>query len=108
MKLMYAIVNKLDEDSVVRELNKNGFGVTRLASTGGFMRSGNTTLIIGLDEEKVEQAIKIIHDECGPRRRVTVNMPPMFSSAGYGVGSAAVDVGGATVFVMDVERFEKI
>ena len=96
MKLIYAIVRDEDGSRVMEQLNKNGFSVTKLASTGGFLRSGNTTLIIGTEEQ------------CGPRKQIVVNPVPIAGVGNYTSYPVSVDVGGATIFVMDVERFEKI
>lgn len=108
MKLIYAIINRNDENSVVGKLNQGGFSVTKLATTGGFLRSGNTTLLIGTDEDKVDTVIETVKQECGPRKRITVNSEPMIGMTGYNPGAVCVDVGGVTIFVVDVERFEKI
>jgi len=89
----------------MESLNKQGFYVTKLASTGGFLREGNTTLMIGTDEVKVDEVIRIVKKECGPRQRIISNPvgPADFSSM-----QAIVSVGGATIFVTDVDRFEQI
>lgn len=108
MKLIYAIVRDEDGNRVMEELNKNGFSVTKLATTGGFLRSGNTTLIIGVEEEQVEDVIKVIRTECGSRKQVIVTSAPMVGMGSFTAVPITVDVGGATIFVMDVERFEKI
>lgn len=111
MKLIYAIVHSDDSASVTEELNKAGFSVTKLASTGGFLKRGNTTLLIGTEEEKVEDAIHIIKEECGERKQMsfdTVCGAESLALASYLSVPVTVDVGGATIFVMDVERFEKI
>ena len=108
MKLIYAIVRDEDGSRVMEQLNKNGFSVTKLASTGGFLRSGNTTLIIGTEEEKVDQVIGIIKEQCGPRKQIVVNPVPIAGVGNYTSYPVSVDVGGATIFVMDVERSEKI
>lgn len=112
MKLIYAIVHSEDGDTVTEELNGNGFSVTKLATTGGFLRRGNTTLLIGTEEEKVGQVIDIVKRECGKREQVVYNMPYAHSGgasiAGYNAMPTNVDVGGATIFVVDVERFEKV
>ncbi|MBO5197490.1 MAG: cyclic-di-AMP receptor [Lachnospiraceae bacterium] len=109
MKLIYAIVRDEDGSRVMEKLNKNGYSVTKMASTGGFLRSGNTTLMIGTDEEKVDQVIQIIQDQCGPRKQIVVNpVPIMGAGNNYTSYPTSVDVGGATIFVIDVERFEKI
>lgn len=110
MKLIYAIVHAEDGNAVTEELTKHQFSVTKLATTGGFLRRGNTTLLIGTEDGLVNQAIDIIKQECGQRKQVTYNMPyagtmPMENCT---VIPLHVDVGGATIFVINVEQFEKI
>ena len=107
MKLIFAIVSNDDSSKVSKELTKSKFSVTKLATTGGFLMAGNTTFIIGTDDDKVEDVIEII----GKYSKKRTQMVP--SSASYGVGMytsfpVEVQVGGATVFVMNVERFEKL
>ncbi len=108
MKLIYAIVRNEDGSRVIEELNNNKFSVTKLATTGGFLRSGNTTLLIGTEEEKVDEAIHIIEEQCGERKRIVYTPSPMVGMSGYAHFPVTVEVGGATIFVVDVERFEKI
>ena len=105
MKLILAIVSNDDSSSVSSALTK--FQVTRLATTGGFLRAGNTTMIVGTDDDKVDQAIEIIGNES---KRRTEIVP---STASYDIGRYAsfpveVQVGGATIFVLDVEKFLKL
>lgn len=107
MKLIFAIVSNDDSSKVSSALTKARFSVTKLATTGGFLLSGNTTFIIGTDDDKVDTVIGIIADHSKKRKQ----MVP--SSASYGVGMyttypVEVQVGGATIFVTDVERFEKV
>lgn len=107
MKLVIAIVNKDDSAQASAALNKAGFYVTKLASSGGFLRKGNVTLFIGTDEEKVPEVISIIKSEA--KQRVE-KMPTMNSLALPEVTmSTMIDVvvGGATIFVLDVDQFEK-
>lgn len=110
MKLIYIIVSSDDDDRVMEQLNKNGFSGTKMATTGGFLRSGNTTLLVGTEAEKVDKVIEIVKKECGPRQRITANTPPTVGgmNSGYVSYPVMVDVGGATIFVMDVEKFVKI
>ena len=109
MKLIYIIVNSNDDDRVVEQLNKNGFSCTKMATTGGFLRSGNTTMIVGTEEEKVDKVIDIVKKECGPRQHISTNTSSIgTTNGGYGNYSVMVDVGGATIFVLDVEKFVKI
>lgn len=110
MKLVYAIVRNDNEDDVISELTKNRFSITRLSTTGGFLKKGNTTLLIGTEDDQVDQVIDIIKKECGKRQKITVNVPYMSGTAmvNYGTMPMNVEIGGATIFVTDVDRFEKI
>lgn len=107
MKLIFAIVSNDDSSKVSSALTKARFSVTKLATTGGFLLSGNTTFIIGTEDEKVDEVIQIIGEHSKKRKQ----MVP--SSASYGVGMyttypVEVTIGGATIFVTDVYRFEKL
>jgi uncharacterized protein YaaQ len=105
MKLIYVIVRNVDSSYVTEALNKKGFYVTKLASTGGFLREGNTTLMIGTDEDKVDEVIDIVKKECGPRQQIISNPVGAIEYASMNV---VVNVGGATIFVTDVDRYIKI
>ena len=107
MKLILAIVSNDDSSMVSSALTKNGFYATKLATTGGFLMAGNMTLLIGTDDEKVDKCIELIAS-CSKQRKEVV---PSTASYGIGVTTAyplEVTVGGATVFVTNVERFEKL
>jgi uncharacterized protein YaaQ len=64
MKLIIAIIKDEDNDSVSRALTKENFRVTFIASTGGFLRSGRSTLLIGVDDDQVAQALELIRKSC--------------------------------------------
>ena len=107
MKLIFAIVNKEDSHAVSAKLTQAGFSVTKLATTGGFLMAGNMTLIIGTEDEKVDEVIHIISQYSKQRTEVVP------STATYGIGVTTaypleVMVGGAIIFVTNVERFEKL
>ena len=111
MKLIIAIVQDEDASRLVNQLMKNGFGVTKLASTGGFLRAGNTTLLIGVDEEKLHSVMDIIEHVCKSRKQMTSTPSVMGSMANMpGIASYPVEVtvGGATVFVLSVDQFVKL
>jgi len=109
MKLVIAIVQDEDAPRLVDRLMKKKFGVTKLATTGGFLKSGNTTLLIGAQKEKIEEVIKIIEDLCKSRKQVTTSpASASWSSGVYMPYPVEVQVGGATIFVVDIDRFEKI
>ena len=109
MKLIIAIVQDEDASRLIGQLMNDGFGVTKLATTGGFLRAGNTTLLIGVDDERLNDALHIIEKLCKSRRQVATS--PLTAGGAVGMYSQMpieVTVGGATVFVTPVERFEKM
>ncbi len=109
MKLIMAIVPDIDCSNVMSTLNREGYYVTKLASTGGFLKSGNTTLMIGVENEKVQTVVDLIRSKCEGRKKVLVNSSPNVMDAKGAVPfPVEVDVGGATLFVLNIDRFEKI
>ncbi|MBQ3866446.1 MAG: cyclic-di-AMP receptor [Clostridia bacterium] len=107
MKMIFAIVNNDDSQDVMLALNKARISVTKLASTGGFLLKGNTTFISGVEDDQVENVIELIREHS---RRRTQMMPIDYSQFNPGMVSYPVEVtvGGATIFVVDVEKFEKV
>ncbi len=107
MKMITAIVNKKDANEVCDALTEGKISFTKMATTGGFLKTGNVTLLIGTKDEKVEEIIGLIRKHCAQR------MEPMASVVNAGVPAfgyykTEVLVGGAIVFVSPVERFEKM
>ena len=109
MKLMYIIVRQDNEADVVDALIKENFRITKLATSGGFLRRGNTTLFSCVENNDVEKAINIIKNECGERQKISVDMPVNLPSTAinYTTLPTTIEIGGATIIVTDVERFEK-
>ena len=107
MKLILAIMSNDDAPTASTALNKEGYSVTRLATTGGFLRAGNTTLLVGTDDDKVEQAVEII-GEYSRRRSEVVPSTASYDIGRYASFPVEVQVGGATIFVVDVEQFIKL
>jgi len=87
MKMIIAILRDVDSDTVTRALTASNFRVTRIASTGGLLRRGVTTLLVGVDDGKVETAIQVLKENCSP---------------------AIEGEKRATVFVVPVEKFEQV
>jgi len=86
-----------------------GFGVTKLATTGGFLRAGNTTLIVGVDVNKLPEAMAIIEKICKSRKQIATSPSSVSGDTGmYMPYPIEVVVGGATIFVLDVEQFKKL
>lgn len=111
MKLIIAIVQDEDASRLVSSLMKSGFGVTKLATTGGFLRAGNTTLLVGVDDDKLQSAMDIIEHVCKSRKQIAsapAAMPGMSSMHTAATYPVEVTVGGATVFVLSVDQFVKL
>lgn len=111
MKLIISIVQDRDVSDLVNELIKDGFSVTKLASTGGFLRSGNTTLLLGVKEDDVDKAIAKIKEICKKRNKRKNVRYPVVQSTDIDVPYSAginIQVGGAIIFVIDLEQFTKI
>jgi len=109
MKLIIAVVQGEDSGQTVQALSGAGISVTRLASSGGFLQQGNATLMIGVDDDRVDDAIALIHENCRERSQYLTPMPPMVEPGEFFMPyPVEVQVGGATVFVVAVERFEKL
>ena len=109
MKLIFAVISDEDSNKLLDSLNEGGFGATRLCSTGGFLKTGNTTVIIGTSSDKLEEALEIIKITCQSRTRIIspAKLPGSFASFNMPM-PVEIKVGGATVFVVDVEQFIKL
>ena len=111
MKLIIAIVQDEDASRLINNLMTDCFRVTKLATTGGFLRSGNTTLLVGVEDDKLQSAMSIIEKVCKSRKQIAPSPSPMAGSASTGAYvpyPIEVMVGGATVFVLNVEQFVKM
>ena len=109
MKLIIAIVQDEDASRLINSLMNDGFGVTKLATTGGFLRAGNTTLLLGVEDQRYQAAMDIIEKICKSRKQIATSPSPVAGSASvYVPYPIEVMVGGATIFVLEVEHFIKL
>ena len=108
MKMIFAVVNNDDGAVVNAQLIKAGYQVTKLASTGGFLKKGNTTFIMGVDDEKVEIVVDIIRRYSKKRTYTTPLDVVSSATLGGAMTPIEVTVGGATIFIMNIEHFEHI
>ncbi|MFZ5816848.1 MAG: cyclic-di-AMP receptor [Bacillota bacterium] len=114
MKMVVAVVRDEYATNLTDALTRKGFGATKLASTGGFLKAGNTTFLIGVAAAQLEEALAIIRSAC-PAKRSAPEELTLAEGALKGGGartgqpaSGSVDVSGATVFVLDVEKMLKV
>lgn len=109
MKLIVAVVQDKDHRKVTDALLERGYKVTNIASTGGLLREGNVTFLIGAEENQVDDVIAVIGAHSKTREQLVNVFPPTIEPIGTCIPSPVkVQIGGATVFVLDVERFEKL
>lgn len=109
MKLIVAIVHNEDAGALVDALLDREYRATRLHSSGGFLKQSNATIIVGVEEAQVEEVLAIVRDNCTSRTQVVNPMPPIMEPGEFFMPyPLEVEVGGATVFVLPVERFERI
>ena len=105
MKLVIAIVQKEDSNDLQRAFVQNDFRATKLATSGGFLGQGNTTFLVGCDDDKVDDVLKIIKEQSRAREEIAT---PHMVSTGYEITQPLeVTVGGATCFVVPVDEFKR-
>ena len=107
MKLIIAIIQDEAAGEVISHLNEAKFQVTRLNTQGGFLRAGNTTILTGVEKEKLDEALKIIEDNSKARTQYATLPSSVGAMHGFILAPIEGKVGGATVFVLDVEQFYK-
>ncbi len=106
MKLVMAVVQDKDSNRLSNALVDHNFQATKLATTGGFLRAGNTTFLVGTEDHRVQKLLDIIKDNCQSREQMVAPVSPMGGNAdSYVPYPVEVSVGGATVFVLPVEAF---
>ena len=110
MKLIIAIVQDEDSSRLISKLMQDGFSVTKLATTGGFLKAGNTTLLLGVGEERVQEAVHVIESVCKSRKQITTAPTAMsgLTHGEYTTYPVEVTVGGATMFILSVEQSLKV
>ena len=108
MKLVIAVIHNRDKGRGMDALLESRFKFTQVASTGGFLREGNTTLLIGVEDSALDDLLRLLEQNCRTREQFVNPMPPDTAPIGSFLPTPiAVEVGGAVVFVLNVERFER-
>ncbi len=108
MKLIVSIVHRDDADHLLTALQQRDYRCTKISTTGGFLRAGNATILIGTEDDHVEGVLRTIKESCHVRTEYVNPLPPVMEPGElYVPRPVEVQVGGATVFVLDVDRWEK-
>ena len=109
VKLVVAIVHNEDAGALVDALLDREYRATRLHSSGGFLKQSNATIILGVEDDQIDTVLGIVRDTCHARTQVVNPMPPIMEPGEFFMPyPLEVEVGGATVFVLPVERFERL
>ena len=108
MKLVIGIVNSDDVNELLSEITKASFQATKLSTSGGFLKMGNVTVLVGVEDERVDEVIEIFKECCSRRKQMVSTTPPCFGEGFISAAPVEITIGGATIFVVDVEKFMKI
>jgi uncharacterized protein YaaQ len=109
VKLVVSIVHNEDAGPLVDALLDREYRATRLHSSGGFLKQSNATIIVGVEDAKVDEVLDVVRENCTSRTQVVNPMPPIMEPGEFFMPyPLEVEVGGATVFVLPVERFERL
>jgi uncharacterized protein YaaQ len=109
VKLVIAIIHKEDAGPLVDALLEREFRATRLHSSGGFLRQSNASLLVGVEDDQVDAVLQVIRDNCVSRTQVVSPLPPIMEPGEFYLPyPTEVTVGGAVVFVLPVDRYERI
>lgn len=105
MQLIVAIVQDNDVGRLTEALGEEGFQTTKVASTGGFLKSYNTTLLIGCEEDSVDDALDIIKTNTKKVEKPRTSYPMRANTNLYNMSN--IEIGGATVFVLPIDSFQQ-
>ena len=109
MKLILAVVQAEDAGGLLTQLTEQGFRATRIKTAGGFLRETNATIFLGVEDDQVETALKIVRENCVTRQQQVNPVPPVMEPGEFFLPyPVEVEVGGATIWVLDVDRFERV
>ena len=108
MKLVVAVVQAEDANGLLSQLSNRGFRATRIKTVGGFLREANATIFVGAEDADVDTVVLTIRENCTTRQQQITAIPAVMEPGEFFLPyPVEVEVGGATIFVLDVERFER-
>jgi uncharacterized protein YaaQ len=108
MKLILAVIQNEDEDALTEAMETESLSVTRIGSTGGFLRASNVTLMMAVEDQQVERVMALLSKHCKRRTKHLHPWVPSMEARERFLGAIPVEVGGAAVFILSLERVEKI
>lgn len=108
MKLVIGIVNNDDANDLITEITKASFQATKLSTSGGFLKLGNVTVLVGVEDKKVDDVIEIFRSCCSRRTQMVPTAPPYLGEGFVSAAPVEVTIGGATLFIIDVDKMIKL
>ncbi len=109
MKLVVAIVQREDAGTLIDALTEKGYRATRINTAGGFLKEGNATVLVGVEDSGVDEVLSLVEASCNTRTQYINPLPPVMEPGEFYMPyPVEVQVGGATVFVLNVERYERL
>ena len=108
MKLVIGIVNSDDAGDLLAEITQASFQATKLSTSGGFLKMGNATILVGVEDEKVDEVIGIFKNCCSRRTQMVSTTPPFMGEGFLSATPVEVTIGGATLFIIDVDKMIKL
>ncbi len=108
MKLIIGIINSDDANDLLAEITKASFQATKLSTSGGFLKMGNVTVLVGVEDEKVDEVIEIFRTCCSRRTQMMPTTPPYMGEGFVSAAPVQVTIGGATLFVIDLDKMIKL
>lgn len=108
MKLVIGIINSDDANDLLAEITKASFQATKLSTSGGFLKMGNVTILVGVEDEKVDEVVGIFKACCSRRTQMIPTTPPFLGEGFVSASPVEVTIGGATLFIIDVDKMIKL
>ena len=108
MKLILAVIQHEDEGALTEAMELEGMNVTRIGSSGGFLRASNITLMTAVEDQQVQQLMALLGKYCKGRTKKAHPWVPSMEARERFLGAIPVQIGGAAVFILSLERVEKI
>ncbi len=109
MKMIVAVITPEDAKTLLDRLTRRGYAATAINSTGGYGHSSNTTVFCGVEDDNVDEVLTILRESCPSRTQYVTPLPPVMEPGEVHIPTPVEKyMGGATIFVLDVERFEQI
>ncbi len=108
MVLGWVIAQAEDAPALSAALREAGMSHTRIDSSGGFLLQGNSTLMVGIEDAEVDRLLELVGRHCQARVQLVVPPVPDLMDVSLALPSVEIEVGGATVFFVPVERFERL